>query len=158
MHRELVWGQIWICPQNDFLVRKSLWVYPSKNKLKTKIDLRKRNIFAEVSFFKGSMSTESNPLELLKRSLRDLTTTFYFRERLSRFPANEFDISRSGSGHRDRVTWACRLFGFHAPRPKFKSLWLGFQCRLLIHGTAACYSKLRCINIGKLLKLKSLLI
>ena len=41
------------------------------------------------------MSTESNPLELLKRSLRDLTTTFYFRERLSRFPANEFDISRS---------------------------------------------------------------
>ena len=96
--------------------------------MKTKIDLRKRNMFA-VSFFKGSMSTEPNPLELLKRSLRDLTTTFYFRERLSRFctalqsAAPVPEASRVGGaderGHREsaevhpQLTLGWQLF----PRP-----------------------------------------
>ena len=76
------------------------------------------------------MSTESNTLELLKRSLRDLTTTFYFRERLSRFPANEFDISRSGSGHRDRVTWACRLFLLSGTAPKNQVTVIGISMQI----------------------------
>ena len=148
------------CPQNDFLVCKSEWVFPLKISWKLKL-IWESAICLQCHFSRDQCQESRIHLNCSNVHYATSQRRFISGNGCQDFPQTSLTFHAQQvdmSGHRDRVTWACRLFRFQAPRPKIKSLWLGFQCRLLIHGTAACYSKLRCINIAKLLKFKSLLI